>query len=342
MTSGNDPFTRDVTALTRWMSQGLKETFILALKVRAEKIKERLQSRDWIERRTLSLVKRSFEGIGFQFETIRFGQSEVLLWRKKIPGAKGAPMLFVPGLSDSPFSWVTSLMGKMHSGTFDAKELVFVDFPGYPGLGSQSQLFQSFDSQKDAVKTVIEHVSPQTILGHSLGGWLVAKVLESQNLRNPPQETILVAPGGLIPAEDVPQFTEVFRRAQKGEPFNEFLKLLAHDPKKFHAWIGPLVERFFQKEEFAAFLSSIQIEEAISGKKLATKEFRIVWGDRDLLVPTRWFRSWIEMYGDTAEAILLENTGHIPQWEARAAFWDWFKNRKNHLSAGPGWSRINP
>lgn len=341
MTSGHDPFTRDVSALTRWMSQGLRDTFVLALKLRAMKLRDQLQSRDWIERRTQGVVKRSLERLGFQFEPIRFGQSEVLLWRKSVKGSKGAPMLFVPGLSDSPFSWVTSLIGKMNTKTFDASELVFIDFPGYPGLSSQSLLFQSFESQKEAVKAVLEYVAPQTVLGHSLGGWLVGKVLENTKLRHTPQEAILVAPGGLIPQEDLTQFSEVFRKAQQGAPFAEFLRLLAYDPKHFHSWIGPLFERFFQREEFGIFLNSIKPNDGLLGAPLATSQLRIVWGEEDVLVPSRWMRAWIEIYGGKLEAVLLEQTGHIPQWEARETFWDWFKNRDQLSDVGAGWKRVS-
>jgi pimeloyl-ACP methyl ester carboxylesterase len=337
----SDPFSRDLSALSRWVSQGLRETLLLAIKVRARRFQEAFASREWLERRAQAILRGSLEKAGFQFESIHFGQSEVLLWRKKLSGTTGGPMLFVPGLSDSPFSWVTSLVGKMNAKYFNSSELVFIDFPGYPGLASQSLLFESFESQKEAVKSVMEYVAPQIVLGHSLGGWLVAKILEDRSLRNSPEEAILVAPSGMIPNEDLAAFSEVFKRAQQGAPFTEFLKLLAYDPKHFHSWIGPLFERFFQRDEFASFLSSVKPEEGVYGVPLMVRKLRVLWGEEDVLVPSRWMRLWIEAYGNDVEAILMERTGHIPQWEARDSLWNWFKNRDQESDQGPSWQRVN-
>ena len=337
----------DPNEFAEWMLEGLRET--LKYRVRqtlrrdrwVEAFKARIPNRNQVLHFAL---RQAFERAQFRFEELKQGDAVFFVIRKTLrevpPGGKIRRLVFVPGLGDSPGSWLpffTLSKGDL-SRRFD--EVLVIDFPGYMGFLSHHEMVSSMEILLEVVKMVCHRYPPEVLMGHSLGAWLAGKT--AQQFPQVIDQFIAIAPSGLIPSEERKIFGDFIVKNQ-GLTLEELLELIVFEPKKF----GPLLNRdfkeFYERPAIKNFVDSVRDDHFIDGSlPFMARKMTVIWGDHDRFVPTHWVRNWIESYGEYLDAYLLKKTGHIPQMErplvtskvlAHALFGD-------RMNEGFGWTRI--
>jgi len=318
MSRTEPPF--DPNAFAQWLLEGVKD--VVQYRARQTLDRERwiefLKSRIPNQNQVLHLaLKRAFTGAGFAFEELSQGEAVFHLirkrWRDPAPGTELRRILFIPGFGDTPGSWLPlfTLSQKELADSFD--ELLVIDFPGYTGFLSHHPMVTSMRILLATVATVCEANPPSALLGHSLGGWLAAKV--AQDLPRTLDHLLLIAPSGLIPPEERKTFGDFIVKNQN-LTVPELLELVVFNPRKF----GPLLSKefgdFYSKPGIREFVESVEERHFVDpAKPVRARKITTVWGDHDRFVPTHWQRHWIETYGECLDAYLLKDTGHIPQME---------------------------
>jgi pimeloyl-ACP methyl ester carboxylesterase len=318
MSKQTSPF--DPNEFAEWLIQGLKETV-------SYRVRQTLDRDRWIEyvrsrmpnkNQVIHLaLKKGFEQAGFKFEELKQGSALFYVIRKTLREVpQGQPIrrfVFIPGLGDSPGSWVPffTLSQKELARQFD--EVVVLDFPGYMGFLSHHEMVPSMSILLNVVKMVCDLYPPHTLMGHSLGGWLAGKT--AQDFRAPIEHLVTVAPSGLIPPEERKVFGDFIVRNQE-LTLEELLELIVYDAKKFAPLLTKDFKDFYEQPEIKSFVESVEDEQFIDASKpFIARRISVIWGDQDRFVPTHWIRYWVERYGEHLDAYLLKNTGHIPQME---------------------------
>lgn len=314
--SQNQPFNPDEFA--KWLVDGVKDTLHYRLKqvLNREQILELLKSKIPTRNQLFhGAMKQAFIKSGFTFETLQQGDAPFQLIRKKNKkeGKIETRLIMIPGFGDTPASWITTytfLKGELEA-KFD--EILIIDFPGYLGFLSHVPMVPSMEVLLGAVKTICEANPPTVLMGHSLGGSLAGKV--AQELSKPIEHLILVAPSGLPPEnefEHLPNFVKQMKEA----PFEDMIKKLVHEPRKYYLLLKNEFDYFYSKPEIPEFIASVKGHHFIDPKKeFATKKLTIIWGDQDQFVPAHWMRYWVECFGPYMDGYLINNTGHLPQLE---------------------------
>lgn len=337
----------DPNEFAEWLLEGLKDTVRYRIRQTlnrdrwVEAVKSKIPNRNQVVHLAL---RQAFERAGFGFEELKQGDAVFYLIRKTLrsppPGQAPKRLVFVPGLGDSPGSWMpffTLSKGEL-SRRFD--EILVVDFPGYMGFLSHHEMVGSMSILLGVVKMVCDLYPPEVLMGHSLGAWLAGKTL--QESRTWVDQFIAIAPSGLIPPLERRIFGDFIVRNQD-LTLEELLELIVHDPKKF----GPLLNRdfkdFYERPSIRNFVESVKDEHFIDETKpFLARKLTVVWGDSDRFVPTHWVRNWIEHYGESLDAYLMKNTGHIPQMERPVVLSRVLAQALGHSEGdeGFGWRKI--
>lgn len=337
----------DPNEFAEWMLEGLKET--LRYRVRqtldrdrwVEALKSRIPNRNQVLHFAL---RQAFERADFRFEELKQGDASFYVIRKTlrepVAGQGCRRLVFVPGLGDSPGSWLPFFTLSKADLTRRFDEVLVIDFPGYMGFLSHQEMVSSMDILLGVVRMVCELYPPEVLMGHSLGAWLAGKI--AQDSKHLMEQFIAVAPSGLIAHEERGVFGDFIVKNQS-LTLEELLELIVHDPKKF----GPLLNRdfkvFYEQPSIRSFVDSVRDEHFIdSNRPLMARKLSVIWGDADRFVPTHWMRNWIESYGEFLDAYLLKKTGHIPQMERPLVTARVVAHALNGGSGdeGFGWSRI--
>lgn len=272
-------------------------------------------------------------GLGYKLETRGAKDSQLGLWRlrnlKNTQKRLSKRLAIIPGFGDGPLSWIPllTLMHPYLKQRFD--EVVVFDFPGFNGELKENQALESMDHMTEVVDSVLDELKPESIIGHSLGGWLAgmyAATRGSQPLGKyaGPRSLIVICPSGVFPCDATrDEWRSRFGELLKNKDTKAYRKLLfAKEPLWF-----PLFS-----EEFADFLGDARIqkfsqsfeEHHLLKPRLKDIQARtwILWGDQDRLAPPEWISEWIRGINDgrqKAQSHIFEATGHTPQVEKTAA-----------------------
>ena len=282
--------------------------------------------------RLLSFFARRF---GFQFEYRNVGDQGIGLWKlslgKKRSDTFVKRIVIVPGLGDSPLSWILVLR-KLHSTLTDHfDELILLDFPGFPGPLGRKKAFSSMDHMREATAQILDSLQPHTVIGHSLGGWLSAyygvlcgKRREDSSRSNffkGPKHLILGNPSGLDSLEiDMEKWGGKFLDSGEGgqEEFWDpaLNRAINSIPGLSKLLFGELI-RFMKKKEIYQFVRSCDPRHLLTGElKHIKSNVTVFWGEEDEINPASWMDEWIkELKGSDIEfvPIRMKECGHVPQ-----------------------------
>lgn len=281
-----------------------------------------LRSIHWAAERTLRKA-------GYRLEPRRSGELQLGLWRKSLkPAAPTRRIVLVPGFGDTPLSWlvVLAVLGPTLRRNFS--EIVLVDFPGYSGALAGKRPFHSMDLLTRSFFDAMDSLCPDTLIGHSLGGWLTALYAARRNggeasSRIPgPRHIVLIDPSGVF--EDERERDELLRKFQaatrEAERGIEVLRpyLFAREPFWFRFFTAE-VSRFFTMNEISQFIGSFKQEHMLDAH-LSRIRARVwlIWGEKDTLVPPRSLPTWLRRLNhchSPCQAVMLKGSGHSPQIE---------------------------
>lgn len=279
---------------------------------------------------------------GFRWEVRNLGGLKLGLLRKTLspktssPGRRHKRLVVVPGLGDTPLSWLTLFSGgitELREKGFH--EIVFVDFPGFSGFLKFSQPFHDFQTLTQAFNDLMDSLHPDVILGHSLGGWLTAtyathcgqgirpKVTPSLH-RNyaGPEKIILMNPSGIgFKRDELRNWRKRFYE-ESSQNFDEFQKHICYRHPLWFKLVKSEMASFFQKKEIQEFIRSIRLRYFLNrDAKNIRASVRLIWGEKDTMTPAQWIYDWLEVLGPTnpdVRATYIKDCGHSPQFEVTA------------------------
>src|SRR2546428_822199 len=221
-------------------------------------------SREWLPDLAISLLRKLAE------RGARVGFLHGL--RYAVRGPAGAPdLLVLHGLGDSIAGWARVLgpLSRTH-------RVHIVDLPGH-GLSEPPADFR-LQTLLDPVARYAAGLHAPVLVGHSLGGWLAARLALRPESRA--SGLLLVNPAGaVLPEEEWTRFRELLDSADAS----------AYVDRAFHR--APLALRLFPGEVARAmsspatreFLRAVAADDFLRDAELASLSMpvRIVWGERD-------------------------------------------------------------
>lgn len=226
--------------------------------------------------------------------------------RYAVRGPAGAPeLLLLHGLGDSIAGWARVLpaLSRTH-------RVHILDLPGH-GLSASPRDFR-LQTLLEPLSRYAEGLRAPVLVGHSLGGWLAARLASSALSRA--QGLVLVNPAGaLLPAADWGTFRDLLER---GDPKAYLERAFHRAPVALRLFPGE-VARALSAPVTRSILSAVAAEDFLRDSELASLRIpaRIVWGERDRLLPAStlpFFRRNLP----GAELMTLPRAGHLPHVES--------------------------
>jgi pimeloyl-ACP methyl ester carboxylesterase len=275
---------------------------------------------------------------GFQWEERRTGDLTIGLWRRTISRRAGPArrLVIVPGFGDTPLSWLTVTLGMIPALRRRYTEIVFVDFPGFLGFLRKSRAFPSMDLLMSGFGDAMDSIRPAALLGHSLGGWLVAHYAAecgrgTRPLGAPkkpgyrgPRHVVIANPSGILEnKEKIAEWRGRFEAAKR-EGFGPFRPhLFKREPAWFRLIAGAF-EGFFTDPEIRAFMDSIRADHLLTDSLREIRcQVTFFWGEHDTLVPSGWLADWLRLFEKNHEGdlfgVVLSGAGHSPHLERPVA-----------------------
>ena len=302
---------------------------------RTERLREALRSRldpvkvsGVVFHGVLRTLKRAMQSAGYTWEERAHGATRLGLWRnafRQVPAPRR--LVCVPGFGDSPVSWlpVFTALSPVLRRHFD--EIVFVDLPGFAGWLSKEDPFTSMDGLLQAIDDLMQELTPHTVFGHSLGGWLMGHAASAATRQRSsgwqgPQRVVLACPAGLFESDEARQLWEEKFRRTLTQGFASFRgEVFASEP----VWFGLLVpefERFMSHPGTQAFMNSIEPRHLLTSR-LGTlaSDVWLIFAERDSLAPVERLPAWREALSAASGAIhsvVISGSGHSPQLEKPA------------------------
>ena len=280
------------------------------------------------------VARKAFEQAGYRFEIRKAGDTRLGLWRmefrKPKRGQSPRRVVFVPGFGDTPLSWLWVMITLQPVFRARYDELVWLDFPGFSGALCDDKCFSSLDQLLHASADVFDSLRPETLIAHSLGGWVSAwYASECADGNRPkkrsggyagPSSLVLVGPSGVFASEaEKEKWQGMFRNSVE----EGFSALRPHLFAKEPIWFRFVIEEFSgftRREDIAGFMRSFQEEHRLDHRISRIKStVWLIWGNRDELVPWSWHKTWLNRLQANPEnpprAVLLKGVGHSPQLE---------------------------
>jgi len=279
------------------------------------------------------------KGLGFYNEHRRIGELKVGLWRKHFNEKKKSKnikrFVLMPGFGDTPMSWIGVVILLLPYLKKNYDEVVLVDFPGYLGFLYKEKAFHSMDLLHESLHDVLDSLTPHTVLGHSLGGWIAASYAAScgeekrpKNISRKnysgPKFLFLANPSGvLVDDQKKAYWSKTFDDARK-KGFDVYqTKVFAKIPLWFY-FISPAFEHFMSQKEILEFMHSFDERHLVNDRVSNIKsKVWLLWGENDTIVPEGWAKDWLEAINkgrsrNRARALVIKKAGHSIQLERTA------------------------
>jgi pimeloyl-ACP methyl ester carboxylesterase len=298
-----------------------------------------------------------FKMMGYQLEEKTFDNYTIGFWRKtfstKSSTKKVKPkrLVVIPGFADSSFTWVSylSLLLPVIKANFD--ELIVVDLSWYNGFFTDKKPLKSMDQLISVLFKTLDSLEVDTLMGHSLGGWVSAWYSASRET-NSPRKIILISPGGVLTGEEqeLHEWKAKFDKA-KEHGFSTFRpNLFAKEP----FWFSLLAKEgagFFNDVDIHNFIDSIGRKHFLSEELNSIKsEVCIIWGDNDNVCLSKWYKEWISgiQKSPKVSVFIVENAGHLVYVEKpfitagliSKALTGKERNLSTYFFSGMGWKLI--
>ncbi|OFZ21763.1 MAG: hypothetical protein A2X94_15875 [Bdellovibrionales bacterium GWB1_55_8] len=314
-------------------------------------------------------AKRALEARGYRWELRRKGELKLGVLRKSWikPGHKRSSelgirrLVILPGLGDSPLSWIPVFGLAQAAVRRSYDEIVYVDFPGFSGFLAQERSFHSMDLLLDAVFDLLDSLKPDTVLGHSLGGWIAAlyaaecgkgvRPLSPSGKKmdyEGPRRMLLVLPAGLF--EDQSQrerWQDSIAQFMTDEAGAEWRSHAFHREPLWFRWVAADARQFLARDDVRQFLKSVRDEHYLDARIPEIRsETALLWTEHDRLLPLSVGEYWMRRIPNTIHhAILLKGVGHSPHLENPVAIASvlsrLISSKKPHRWSSRWWVQLN-
>ena len=279
------------------------------------------------------LAHRALPAAGYEFELRRSGEIKLGVWRKRLRSSGNRRIVLIPGFGDTPLSWlpVVGMLLPVLKRRYD--EIALLDFPAYQGALSGERGFDSMDALMDRTFDVLDDLKPETLAGHSLGGWLASRyaalcgagerpreVGETRHKKyTGPSRLILMDPSGAFGNEVIKDAWSARFEDAQNEGFHLMRPhVFAKEPFWFKYFLREFLA-FATHEDNLSFMRSVR-EEHFSESMLHQIKARtwLLWGELDTLTPAACAPGWLRALAPEtqAKAVLIRGVGHSPHIEA--------------------------
>jgi pimeloyl-ACP methyl ester carboxylesterase len=235
-------------------------------------------------------------------------------------GGSGEPLVLVHGIGSCWRCWdpVVPLLQEHH-------DVIALDLPGFgdsPAIEGEPTIYAITDALDEAL--LAAGLDGAHLVGNSMGGWIVAELAG----RGRAKTAVPISPAGLATEREI-----AFAKRTLG-PLQEVAKRIAPHADRVAAtavgrtilmgqvhsrpWrteaesVAHQVRAYANSESFVATLDWA----CSSGSQPRDLDkiscpFRVLWGTRDLVLPYRQAKRWVEVVPG-AELVTLKGLGHVP------------------------------
>jgi pimeloyl-ACP methyl ester carboxylesterase len=227
-------------------------------------------------------------------------------------------IVFIPGLGDSPVSWMPIFIPLRTLLKKEYDELVFLDFPGFGGFLSREKSFDSMDRLLACSMDLLARLKPEAVVGHSLGGWIAGHYAATVGIDNHLKKLLLLSPSGVLGDEKSRKdWIERFERVSR-EGFRPIRAHVFHKEPFWFKFMLRDVAKFLDTPEMVSFLRSIEERHLLTDRlsNIRAKTF-LLWGEKDSLIPSEWMKHWLAGLDHSAKAraVYVKGAGHSPHAE---------------------------
>jgi pimeloyl-ACP methyl ester carboxylesterase len=225
-------------------------------------------------------------------------------------GGTGAPIVCLPGLSDTAASWVPVVLSLGKHGY----RVLVVESAGH-GLSEQPSCEYTVDthfrSTTEALDLVLAHVDgPVLLVGNSLGG---ATALHYA-VRRPAaiRGLFLTSPGGGLADETVVSELRALFTTRSVRDARVFLGRVLHRATVFHAPLAFAVRAGHASRAVVDLVASLRTDQDVEGIGSITAPIHVVWGQSERLLPSTslaWYRTQLPRHATVVEPT---GFGHCP------------------------------
>jgi pimeloyl-ACP methyl ester carboxylesterase len=213
--------------------------------------------------------------------------------------------VIIPGYGDTPLSWlpvatILSRLEAFRASRFD--ELVLLEFPGYIGSLGAERAIGSTAGLIAAVTAAVDGLAPYALVGQSMGGFLAAHYASELKARGRElglERLVLFCPMGMnLHRADQESFAKTVEKLSRGNvdgfmrgaigpaPGNPFARL----PYEI---VAREFREFLLREESPAILASFGNEHEMNERAGRIRvPTRLIWGEKDTLIPFEAFGRW--------------------------------------------------
>jgi pimeloyl-ACP methyl ester carboxylesterase len=218
-------------------------------------------------------------------------------------------IVLIHGLGTSSSTWIKILPSLIPYGT-----ITCIDMPGFgfSDITNGDAFFSlaQFDESLDDFFTVLKKL-PVILIGHSLGGWLSARLA----IRKPEliERLILIDNAG-VKYGGVEQQAQAFRIRSVDDVRSLLNKMWFRYPWYFRPF-NQSVFRALRSEHVAEFVASVREEDFINARLSSfTKPVDVIWGEDDHLTPIETVQIMQRLIPHT-RVHAIPRCGHVPQLE---------------------------
>ena len=242
----------------------------------------------------------------------------------------GEPVLLVHGFTATWPAW-----GPVPQRLAEHADVLAVTLPGHTG-GPPLPEGDSIPLLVDGLEAMLDEVGWQTahLAGFSLGGWLSFELAKRGRARS----VTAIAPGGATTerhARESRRIRHLFARLHRGavllEPILDELyrrprarrwalrDQMVHGERLRCDEAVSLTRAFARTPVFRRFLGEIGSGSGLDELERVTVPVRILWGERDRVLPLRLHGRFYREGFPQAPFEVLPRAGHVPFWEATDA-----------------------
>lgn len=241
--------------------------------------------------------------LGFSFTTRQVAGVPIVLWEKRLSTRldDNRAMVMVPGLGDSPISWVplvALLLREKSLKQLGLNRLVLIELPG--GLGSMHGAagISTADALIAIMKEVVDDLKPKYLIGQSMGGFLVGHYAAHQK-PSWLEKVVMMCPSGMVLHGDpLGEWMQVLREVAEGKPDN-FVRHAVGSLTKHKLFSLPArafaneLRSYLVRPDVQQHINSYTEEHTMDDcAKNITAPVMLIWGEQDTLVPFYLFHEW--------------------------------------------------
>jgi pimeloyl-ACP methyl ester carboxylesterase len=253
-------------------------------------------------------VRRRYHRLGFRSKVLEQKSCTIHYYRRENEESP-RHIVLVHGLGTSSSTWIKILPSLLRYGT-----ITCIDLPGFgfSEIASGAAFFSltQFDESLDDFFSILKKV-PVVLIGHSLGGWLAARLA----IKKPEliERLVLINNAGI-------NYAGVERQAQAFRIRNvtDVRSLLNRMWFRYPWYFTPFSKSVYhalQSKHVGDFVASVQEEDFINARPFAfAKPVDVIWGKEDHLIPMET-APMMHAFIPQLRLHIIPRCGHVPQLE---------------------------